>query len=130
MPIDELKKALKDLANDELDRSDKLHGDFHGIHEAFGIILEEVDEARDFIAGVRKYVSIMRKSLRKGSVSPGHYQSLYENAINAAYELIQVAAMGLKGKRMVVRKTSPFSPGVDGHMREEGKGHAETAHKE
>lgn len=95
-----MEDAVEALIEEELERSNQLFGPFNGPHEAYGVILEEWDEARDYMAGIKAGMSDLRHRLRRDPAPPQWYQALYEDAINAACELIQVAAMGLKGERM------------------------------
>lgn len=92
------------LVSDELDRASKLHGAvFASAHEGFGVIAEEVQEVGDEMEIAEGYLSAMLTFIREGDSQriADVADCLRDRAVNAAAELIQVAAMCEKMTRTV-----------------------------
>ena len=92
------------LVSDELDRASKLHGAvFASAHEGFGVIAEEVQEVGDELEIVEGNLSTMLAFIREGDSHriADVADCLRDAAVNAAAELIQVAAMCEKLTRTV-----------------------------
>jgi hypothetical protein len=92
------------LVSDELDRASKLHGKtFASTHEGFGVIAEELQEVGDELEIVEGYLSTMLTFIRDEDKQRivDVADCLRDRAVNAAAELIQVAAMCEKMTRTV-----------------------------
>ena len=92
------------LVSDELDRASKLHGaTFASAHEGFGVIAEEVQEVGDELEIAEGYLSTMLVFIREGDSQriADVADCLRDRAVNAAAELVQVAAMCEKLTRTV-----------------------------
>lgn len=92
------------LVSDELDRASKLHGAvFASAHEGFGVIAEEVQEVGDELEIVEGNLSTMLAFIREGDGQriADVADCLRDRAVNAAAELVQVAAMCEKMARTV-----------------------------
>ena len=92
------------LVSDELDRASKIHGAvFASAHEGFGVIAEELQEVGDELEIAEGNLSTMlafiheEDSQRIADIA----DCLRDAAVNAAAELIQVAAMCEKMTRTV-----------------------------
>ena len=92
------------LVSDELDRASKIHGEvFASAHEGFGVIAEEVQEVGDELEKAEGNLSTMLSFIRDEDNQriADVADCLRDAAVNAAAELIQVAAMCEKLKRTV-----------------------------
>ena len=92
------------LVSDELDRASKIHGEtFASTHEGFGVIAEEVQEVGDELEKAEGNLSTMLAFIRDENNQriADVADCLRDRAVNAAAELIQVAAMCEKMTRTV-----------------------------
>ena len=92
------------LVADERDRASKIHGAvFASAHEGFGVIAEEVQEVGDEMEIAEGNLSTMLALIREGDSQriADVADCLRDRAVNAAAELIQVAAMCEKLTRPV-----------------------------
>lgn len=84
------------LVSDELDRASKLHGEtFASAHEGFGVIAEELQEVGDELEIAEGNLSTMLAFIRDEDKQRivDVADCLRDRAVNAAAELVQVAAM-------------------------------------
>ena len=92
------------LVSDELDRASKIHGAvFASVHEGFGVIAEELQEVGDELEIAEGNLSTMLAFIREGDSQriADVADCLRDRAVNAAAELVQVAAMCEKMARTV-----------------------------
>ena len=92
------------LVSDELDRASKIHGAvFASAHEVFGVIAKELQEVGDELEIVEGNLSTMLAFIREGDSQKiaDVADCLRDVAVNAAAELVQVAAMCEKLVRTV-----------------------------
>lgn len=92
------------LVSDELDRASKLHGAvFASAHEGFGVIAEELQEVGDELEIAEGNLATMLAFIREGDSQriADVADCLRDRAVNAAAELVQVAAMCEKLVRTV-----------------------------
>ena len=92
------------LVSDELDRASKIHGAlFASAHECFGVIAEKLHEVGDELEIVEGNLSTMLAFIREGDSQKiaDVADCLRDRAVNAAAEMIQVAAMCEKLTRTV-----------------------------
>ena len=92
------------LVSDELDRASKIHGAlFASAHECFGVIAEKLQEVGDELETVEVNLATMLAFIRdedKQRIADAA-DCLRDRAVNAAAELVQVAAMCEKMARTV-----------------------------
>lgn len=62
-------------------------------HEAYAILLEEVEESEEALDGVKNYLNCLWTSIRNNSVSDFDLHQLKEFALALAEESVQVAAV-------------------------------------
>ena len=87
---------LLQIIDDEIARSTKKHGPLRSAHEAYAVILEEMDEANEAIGRLEHFINAFWNCVKRDACTKDQTQAIYENAINAAVELVQVAAMAEK----------------------------------
>ena len=100
--MDELIEAVKALAREEYERAaKKFGGNFNSPHEAYAVILEELQEAKAEFNDIKDYVGWYWYNI-KGNNAESHgnaLKALEETAIKAAAECIQIAAMAYKARK-------------------------------
>ena len=97
-------QPLNLLVSDELDRASKIHGAvFASAHECFGVIAEKLQEVGDELETVEGNLSTMLAFIRDEDKQriADVADCLRDRAVNAAAELVQVAAMCEKMARTV-----------------------------
>lgn len=97
-------QPLNLLVSDELDRASNIHGEtFASPHEGFGVIAEELQEVGDELEIAEGNLSTMLTFIRDEDKQriAGMAECLRNRAVNAAAEMIQVAAMCKKMTRAV-----------------------------
>ena len=95
-----LKKAVEGLVDQELQLASEEHGsNFHSAHEAYAVIQEEVDEAKDAMGYVEEWMRFVWDRVKKDIEEPELFVHLKEYAMAVACEAIQVAAMAEKALR-------------------------------
>jgi len=92
--LDEVEQTMKN----ELGRANKKHPLFNSLHQAYGVLAEEIDEARESFKYTEEAFDKFFMCMRKD-----HYRSAREylediraGAIDCAAEMVQVAAMAKK----------------------------------
>lgn len=96
-----LKTEIEAAAQAELDRANVSFPLFNSKHEGYAVIMEEVEEAQEAMESVTSAMAVMWDEVRgkevayflKENIKP---TQIYKDAINAACEMVQVAAMLLK----------------------------------
>lgn len=97
-----IKQGVEALVEQEYNLAYKDHGEkFHSAHEAYAVILEEAEEAGEDLSRVRTNLSNFwlfncRKNDKLCEQKLHSLTKIKENAILAACEAIQVAAMAHK----------------------------------
>lgn len=91
--MDELMSRIDILACEELDRANGLWPNFHSPHEAYGVLKEEVEEAKFDMDCVVSYLDNVWKSIKLNSMSGEELEALRNYAIMCAAECVQVVAM-------------------------------------
>lgn len=95
---------VRALVDKELAAANKQFPQFHSAHEGYAAIQEEVDELKEDMDRIIVRVISLRARVRFNSSCEEIVLRIYEDAINAACEAIQVAAMckkflEMEGKR-------------------------------
>jgi hypothetical protein len=99
-----LKESVKELVAQELSMASKDYGDrFHSAHEAYAVILEEYEEAKEELSNIEYALANFWGCVRfpdysEDSEPNAHLSDLERTAINAACECIQIAAMARKAQ--------------------------------
>ena len=90
---------VTDLVGEETQRAKETHGEkYASLHEGYGVLAEEVQEATEAMDGFEDDLNRLLRFIRKnaqGEVSQ-ILSFTYDDAINAACECIQVAAVARK----------------------------------
>lgn len=88
-------KDIKALVITEMAEANKTHPMFASLHEAYAVICEEVDEAREECDEVEKFMALAWKQVRKDNpkLTLEHISRVKDAAIRLAEEAVQVAAM-------------------------------------
>lgn len=95
---------VRALVDKELSAANKRFPQFHSAHEGYAVIQEEVDELKEDMDRIIVRVISLRARVRFNSSYEEIVSRIYDDAINAACEAIQVAAMckkflEMEGKR-------------------------------
>jgi hypothetical protein len=94
--------SLEEIMKEEYERATKKFGYKHNTsHEAYAVILEEVEEAQESFDSVRIELAEFWKKVRNDNDNTigANAHNLMEQALLGACELIQVAAMAYKAKK-------------------------------
>ncbi len=86
----------------ELIAARREHEDFHSLHEAYAVTLEEVDEAKEELNLVEACMGDLWASIRYDSEDEAMKElaRIEKCAVNLAAEAVQVAAMARKARRI------------------------------
>ena len=86
-----MEKHVKYLATVELNRANELHPAFASAHEGWAVLLEEIRELSSETHAIEDIADVMQDRSACDGIA-----CVYETAIRAACEAIQVAAMAKK----------------------------------
>ena len=96
--MEELLNEVEQAAKSELVRANKKNPLFNSLHQAYGVLAEEIDEARESFKYTEeafdKFFMCMRKD-HYGSARD-YLEDVWAGATDCAAEMIQVAAMAQK----------------------------------
>lgn len=90
------RKTIQALAVAELEEANEKYSLFHSPHEAYAVLLEEVDEVRDDMKSIDSYMQYMWRRVKQDENMEEAAHRVYNYAISLAQEAIQVAAMCMK----------------------------------
>lgn len=94
--MSELRDAVSRVLDEEIARIKSRYGEtYASIHEAYGVLSEELHEARHEVKGLRSYVKELLTDLplEDRDVLLCDLNEAHWHALNGACELIQVAAV-------------------------------------
>lgn len=93
---------LRKLVDLELEAANRENPPFHSAHEGYAVILEEVDETRSAMAVVGQTVEYLWADVRLNMQRnfAMRAEALEKNAVRAAAEALQVAAMARKFRQL------------------------------
>lgn len=96
-----LRKAVDQLVQSELDLASAQHGKrFHSAHEAYAVILEEYQEAKEQLLATERVLDIFWKCCRNDKCDEiQSVEAVWWESMLAACECIQIAAMAQKAMR-------------------------------
>lgn len=81
------------LVGKELAAANKQFPQFHSAHEGYAVIQEEVDELKEDMDRINGRIPSLRARVRFNNSCEELVSRIYDDAVNAACEAIQVAAM-------------------------------------
>jgi len=99
--MDELLAGIEALVKEERESASRSYGDkFHSLHEAYAVILEEVEEAEEQREALRNVLHCLWAAIKANRTDNADKtcESIKSFSMHAAAEWIQVAAMAEKGK--------------------------------
>ena len=97
---------IRALVDKELAAANKQFPQFHSAHEGYAVIKEEVDELKEATDKVIGRMVSLWSRVKYGNDPERLLQMISEDAINAACEAIQVAAMCKKFLEMERQKNA------------------------
>lgn len=95
---------VRALVDKELAAANKRFPQFHSAHEGYAVIQEEVDELKEEVNRIDGRITCLRSMVRFNNSCEELVSRIYDDAINAACEAIQVAAMCRKFLEMEEKK--------------------------
>lgn len=98
--MEKLKAEISRLADIELETAVEKWGLNHSDHESAGVLLEEIEEAKDELINVEIHYKQLRAAIKKNDTTNKRrslYNGIYNAAVNLAAEAAQIAAMARKG---------------------------------
>ena len=95
---------VRALVDTELAAANKRFPQFHSQHEGYAVIKEEVDELKEYTDLINNRMIYLWARVRFNNSCEELLSRIYDNAINAACEAIQVAAMCRKFLEMEGKK--------------------------
>ena len=84
---------IRALVDKELAAANKQFPQFHSQHEGYAVIQEEVDELKEDMDRINCRITSLRARVRFNNSCEEIVSRIFDDAINAACEAIQVAAM-------------------------------------
>ena len=99
-----IENQVRDLVKIELSAANERFPQFHSAHEGWAVIQEEVDELKEDMDRINGRITSLRARVRFNNSCEEIVSRIFDDAINAACEAIQVAAMckkflEMEGKR-------------------------------
>lgn len=98
--MDAVKNDIKKLIDKELDAANEVNPQFVNMHEAYGVIKEELEEAEDECEKAGRYLNIAWLNIKHDNIinTKTCLADVYKAAMNLAVEAVQVAAMCKKAQ--------------------------------
>lgn len=99
-----VENQVRELVEVELTSANERFPQFHSAHEGYAVIQEEVDELKEDMDRITCRITSLRARVRFNNSCEELVSRIYDDAVNAACEAIQVAAMckkflEMEGKR-------------------------------
>ena len=88
-----IENQVRQLVDVELAAANERFPQFHSAHEGWAIIKEEVEELASATGNVEDQIEYLWEEIRTDLDGTPYVKSVFERAIDAACEAIQVAAM-------------------------------------
>ena len=88
-----VENQVRELVKVELAAANERFPQFHSAHEGYAVIQEEVDELKEDMDRINGRITSLRARVRFNNSCEELVSRIYDDAINAACEAIQVAAM-------------------------------------
>ena len=101
-----VENQVRELVKVELAAANKRFPQFHSQHEGYAVIQEEVDELKEDMDRINGRITSLRARVRFNNSCEELVSRIYDDAINAACEAIQVAAMCKKFLEMERQKNA------------------------
>ena len=95
---------IRALVDKELAAANERFPQFHSQHEGYAVIQEEVDELKEEANRIDGRITSLRARVRFNSNCEELVSRIYDDAVNAACEAVQVAAMCKKFLEMEGKK--------------------------
>lgn len=94
----ELLNEVEQAVENELARANKQHSLFNSLHQSYGILAEEIAEAKEAFEETERMFDRFFMCMRKDDYSSANDYLAYikKNAIDCAAEMVQIAAMAQK----------------------------------
>lgn len=99
--MNELRTEVEAAAQAELNRANEKFPLFNSSHEGYAVVLEELEEAKEAMENVESSLAVLwdgvkGKKIACFLVEDTKPMAIYRQAVDAACEMVQVAAMLLK----------------------------------
>ena len=91
--IKAIKSGVMKLVGDEYDRANLIHTAYHSDHEAFAVLMEEVCELVEEVETIKGHMRDQWELIRLNETYSLIIKNIKTNAIYAACEAVQVAAV-------------------------------------
>ena len=101
--VNAVENDVRVLVGKELAAANKRFPQFHSQHEGYAVIKEEVDELKEDMNRINGRIACLWDMVRFNNSCEELLSRIYDDAINAACEAIQVAAMCKKFLEMEVQ---------------------------
>lgn len=88
-----VENQVRELVKVELAAANERFPQFHSQHEGYAVIREEVEETKEQLEAVERYLSYLWDRTKQDCTAKEQAEYIKMFAINAACEAIQVAAM-------------------------------------
>ena len=88
-----IENDIRVLVDKELAAANKRFPQFHSTHEGYAVVLEEADELKEVVNRINDRMIYLWARVRFNNDCEELVSRIYDDAINAACEAIQVAAM-------------------------------------
>lgn len=88
-----VENQVRELVEVELAAANERFPQFHSQHEGYAVIQEEVDELKEDMDRINGRITSLRARVRFNNSCEEIVSRIFDDAINAACEAVQVAAM-------------------------------------
>lgn len=100
------KDEIKDAIEQQLVEANKSHPSFASLHEAYAVILEELEEVEEQFELCRTQIKLAWERIKQDKTTPAliTIRSLEHSAKHLAEEACQVSAMAIKAQQSETKK--------------------------